>query len=149
MKNARHTAILDLIGKEDISTQEEMAEKLKAHGMSVTQATVSRDIKELRLIKVLTSVGLYKYATAEEKEQNISSRFVRIFINSVVSVQSANNIIVIKTLPGSASGAGEAIDNMRWPEILGTLSGDNTLMVVIRSEKETQDVIARFRKMLE
>jgi len=117
-------------------------------GIVVTQATVSRDIKELRLLKVLTPSGSYKYATADKAEHGVSERFVRIFIESVLSIQASGNMIVIKTLAASANAAGEAIDNMRWPEILGTISGDNTIFVVVRSEEETAEVVERFREIL-
>ena len=148
MKNARQTAILSIIEHNDVETQEELASKLREIGIVVTQATVSRDIKELRLLKVLTPSGSYKYATADKAEHGVSERFVRIFIESVLSIQSSGNMIVFKTLAASANAAGEAIDNMRWPEILGTISGDNTIFVVVRSEAETADVVERFREIL-
>ena len=132
MKNARQTAILSIIEHNDVETQEELAGKLRDMGIVVTQATVSRDIKELRLLKVLTPSGGYKYATADKAEHGVSERFVRIFIDSVLSVNAA----------------GEAIDNMRWPEILGTISGDNTIFVVVRSEAEVAEVVERFRDIL-
>ena len=148
MKNARQTAILSIIEHNDVETQEELAGKLRDMGIVVTQATVSRDIKELRLLKVLTPSGNYKYATADKAEHGVSERFVRIFIDSVLSINASGNIIVIRTLSGSANAAGEAIDNMRWPEILGTISGDNTLFVVVRSEGEVASVVERFRDIL-
>ena len=148
MKNARQTAILSIIEHNDVETQEELASKLREMGIVVTQATVSRDIKELRLLKVLTPSGSYKYATADKAEHGVSERFVRILLESVLSIQSSGNMIVIKTLAASANAAGEAIDNMRWPEILGTISGDNTIFVVVRSEAETADVVERFREIL-
>lgn len=148
MKNARQTAILSIIEHNDVETQEELAGKLRDMGIVVTQATVSRDIKELRLLKVLTPAGSYKYATADKAEHGVSERFVRIFIDSVLSINASGNIIVIRTLSGSANAAGEAIDNMRWPEILGTISGDNTLFVVVRSEGEVASVVERFRDIL-
>ena len=143
MKNARQTAILSIIEHNDVETQEELAGKLRDMGIVVTQATVSRDIKELRLLKVLTPSGGYKYATADKAEHGVSERFVRIFIDSVLSINASGNIIVIRTL-----AAGEAIDNMRWPEILGTISGDNTIFVVVRSEEEVPSVVERFRDIL-
>ena len=136
MKSARQTAILSLIEEQDVKTQQELAHKLRDRGIDVTQATVSRDIKELRLLKVLSPSGGYKYATADQAEHGISERFVRMFVDSVISINHSGNLIVIKTLAGSANVAGEAIDSMRWPEILGTLSGDNTIMVVVRNEEE-------------
>lgn len=148
MKNARQTAILSIIEHNDIETQEELASKLREMGIIVTQATVSRDIKELRLLKVLTPGGSYKYATADKAENGVSERFVRIFIDSVLSINYSDNIIVIRTLAASANAAGEAIDNMRWPEILGTISGDNTIFVVVRSDEDAPVVVERFREIL-
>lgn len=148
MKSTRQAAILNLIDKQDIRTQKELAEKLKHQGFNVTQATVSRDIKEMRLLKVLSGLGEYKYATANQAEHSVSDRFVRMFVDSVISIQHANNIIVIKTLTSSANVAGEAIDNMRWPEILGTLSGDNTIIVVVHNEEEAKEVVRKFHEIL-
>ena len=148
MKSYRQTAILSLIEQQDIKTQEELAMKLRERGISVSQATISRDIKELRLLKVLTPGGGYKYATAEKAEHGVSDRFVRMFIDSVISIGYSGNIIVIKTLSGSANVAGEAIDSMRWPEILGTLSGDNTIFVVARNAEEAPDLVDRFQEII-
>ena len=149
MKNARQTAILSLIEQYDIETQEELAGKLKDMGIAVTQATVSRDIKELRLLKVLSAKGGYKYATADKAEHGLSDRFVRIFVDSVLSISYAGNIIVIKTLSASANAACEAIDSMRWPEILGTMAGDNTILAIVHDEEEAARVSARFQEMLQ
>lgn len=148
MKNARQTAILSIIEHNEVETQEELASKLREMGIVVTQATVSRDIKELRLLKVLLPNGNYKYATADKAENGVSERFVRIFIDSVLSINYSDNIIVIRTLAASANAAGEAIDNMRWPEILGTISGDNTIFIVVRSDEDAPVVVERFREIL-
>ncbi|MDI9520059.1 MAG: arginine repressor [Bacillota bacterium] len=148
MKSTRQAAILNLINKQDIKTQKELAEKLRLQGFDVTQATVSRDIKEMRLLKVLNGLGDYKYATADQAEHSVSDRFVRMFIDSVISIVAAGNIIVIKTLPGSANVAGEAIDSMRWPEIAGTLSGDNTIFVAVHDVEDTDTVIQKFNEIL-
>ncbi len=148
MKSARQTAILSLIEQKDVRTQEELARSLKELGYKVTQATVSRDIKELRLLKVLAQNGGYKYATADQAEHGISDRFVRMFVDSVLSITPAGNIIVIRTLAGSANVAGEAIDSMRWPEIVGTLSGDNTILVIVHDENEAALVVDKFNDIL-
>lgn len=148
MKSARQTAILSLIEQKDVRTQEELARNLKELGYKVTQATVSRDIKELRLLKVLAQNGGYKYATADQAEHGISDRFVRMFVDSVLSITPAGNIIVIRTLAGSANVAGEAIDSMRWPEIVGTLSGDNTILVIVHDESEAALVVDKFNDIL-
>ena len=148
MKNVRHNLILEIIESKDIETQEELAEELKARGVKVTQATVSRDIKELRLLKVLSATGRYKYATVEYAERGMNDRFIRILSESVLTIESANNIIVIKTIAASANAAAEAIDSMKWPEVLGTIAGDNTLLVVVRSNEAVESVVARFAALI-
>ena len=108
MKTVRQVAILDIIEKQEIETQEELASALNARGIRVTQATVSRDIKELRLLKVLTPSGKYKYATGDQADNNLTDRFIRMLAESLLSVSSANNLIVVKTLSGSANVAADA-----------------------------------------
>lgn len=148
MKSVRQVAILDIIEKQDVETQEELAEALRARGMKVTQATVSRDIKELRLLKVLTPSGAYKYATADKAENNLNDRFIRMLAESLLSVAASNNLVVVKTLSGSANVAAEALDSLHWPEILGTLAGDNTILMIIRSNEEVPGVISRIQDMI-
>ena len=148
MKTVRQVAILDIIEKQHIETQEELAEALRLRGIRVTQATVSRDIKELRLLKVLTPTGAYKYATADKAENGLSERFIRMLSESLLSVAASNNLIVVKTLSGSANVAAEALDSLHWPEILGTLAGDNTILVVIRSEAEVPAVLNQLQEMM-
>ncbi|MDR3050642.1 MAG: arginine repressor [Oscillospiraceae bacterium] len=147
MKAIRHAVILEIIGKEDVETQEELAAALRERGILVTQATVSRDIKELHLLKVLADNGGYKYATLDKAEKGMTDRFIRIFSESVVSITAANNLIVIKTLTGSAAAAAEAVDSMHWSPVVGTLAGDNTIFVAVRSIDEVESVIERFRAM--
>lgn len=148
MKTVRQVAILDIIEKQEIETQEQLASALNARGIRVTQATVSRDIKELRLLKVLTPSGKYKYATGDQADNNLTDRFIRMLAESLLSVSSANNLIVVKTLSGSANVAAEALDSMHWPEVLGTLAGDNTVLLIIRSNEETITVTSRIREMM-
>ncbi|MGN0970625.1 MAG: arginine repressor [Aristaeellaceae bacterium] len=148
MKTVRQMAILDIIAKQDVETQEELAEALRARSIQVTQATVSRDIKELRLLKVLTPSGSYKYATADKAENGLSERFIRMLAESLLSVAASNNLIVVKTLSGSANVAAEALDSLHWPEILGTLAGDNTILLIIRTEAEAPDVVRRIQEMI-
>jgi transcriptional regulator of arginine metabolism len=148
MKSTRQNAILEIIRERNIDTQEELADELRKRDFQVTQATVSRDIRELRLLKVLTAAGTYKYAVVEKPESGMSDRFHRIFSESVLSMVHAYNQVIIKTLPGSANVAAEMIDNLYWPEILGTLAGDNTILMLIRSVEETEIVIRRIEDML-
>ena len=148
MKSARHSLILEIIEEKDIETQEELAEELKRRGMKVTQATVSRDIKELRLLKVLADHGGYKYATVERAEKGMNDRFVRILSECVISAESVNNLIVVKTLSASANAACEAIDSMKWNEVLGTIAGDNTLLIIGRSHEAIEALENRFNNLL-
>ena len=148
MKSTRHSLILEIIEQKDIETQEELAEELKRRGVKVTQATVSRDIKELRLLKVLSDHGGYKYATVERAEKGMSERFIRILSESVVSLDSVGNLIVIKTLSASDNAAAEAIDSMKWSEVLGSIAGDNTILVIARSEEAVESLMARFNTLI-
>jgi len=148
MKSARHNLILEIIDSMDIETQEELAEELKRRGVKVTQATVSRDIKELRLLKVLSENGGYKYATVERAEKGMNDRFARILAESVVNIETVNNLVVINTLTASANAAGEAIDSMKWNEVLGTIAGDNTLLIIARSNEAVETLMARINALL-
>ena len=148
MKSTRHSLILEIIEQKDIETQEELAEELKRRGVKVTQATVSRDIKELRLLKVLSDHGGYKYATVERAEKGMSERFIRILSESVISLDNVGTLIVIKTLSASANAAAEAIDSMKWSEVLGSIAGDNTILVIARSEEAVESLMARFNTLI-
>ena len=148
MKSTRHSLILEIIEQKDIETQEELAEELKRRGVKVSQATVSRDIKELRLLKVLSDHGGYKYATVERAEKGMSERFIRILSESVISLDNVGNLIVIKTLSASANAAAEAIDSMKWSEVLGSIAGDNTILVIARSEEAVESLMARFNTLI-
>ena len=139
MKFQRQTKILELIEKEPLETQEELSARLREAGFDTTQATVSRDIKELRLIKVMTADGSYRYATAaSEQEGGMQIRVRRIFRESVTSVAVAQNIVVIKTLPGLANAAGYAIDAMPDPTVIGTLAGDDTVFCAMRDNESAE-----------
>ena len=148
MKASRQSVILGLIRERDIETQEELADALRNKGIKVTQATVSRDIKELRLVKALSSAGTYKYATTDNVESGLNERLQRVFSESVLNMSFAYNQIVIKTLSGSANIAAEAIDCMNWTEILGTVAGDNTIIVLTHSVDDVEAVLERLNSML-
>jgi len=147
MKYSRHAKILELIEKYHIETQEELAEKLREHGMDVTQATVSRDIKELRLIKVMADGGRYKYASISQNDGNISNKLLTIFTESFVSCDYANNIVVVKTLPGMAQASASAVDALKWAEIIGTIAGDDTILIICRAEKIAEELVDKLNKM--
>jgi len=148
MKYNRHAKILEIIDNNVIETQEDLAEKLKEQGMDVTQATVSRDIKDLRLIKVMSSDGRYRYATFSQTENQVSTRLTTILTEAYVSSDYANNIVVVKTLSGMAQAAASAIDSLKWQEILGSIAGDDTLIIVCRAEKIAEEIVNKFNKMI-
>ena len=148
MKSKRHERILQLVAEHSINTQEELASILSREGYQVTQATVSRDIKELGLIKVLTPEGGYRYATVEKAESDLQDRFNSIFSHSVLSVTAAGNLIVIKTVTASANAAAEAVDSLKWPEIAGSIAGDNTIFLAVHDSKSVPELIRRFQKMM-
>ena len=137
MKFQRQARILDLIEQQEIETQEELSEQLRALGYNTTQATVSRDIKELRLIKILSAeTGKYKYVAAStEVENSFTTRLRNIFRECVTSIDSAQNMVVIKTLPGLGQAAAMAIDAMRDTRVVGTLGGDDTVFIVMRDNE--------------
>ncbi len=145
-KYTRQTKILELISKQEIETQEELADGLKAMSIDVTQATISRDIKELRLVKVMSKNGKYKYATIGQSQEGITDRLYKIFENSVVSIDNAMNTIVLKTIPGAAQICASAIDYMGVEDIVGTLAGDDTVFVAIRSLEKVDYVLDEFKK---
>ncbi len=148
MKYTRHKKILEIIENKEIETQEELSDELKKQGLNVTQATVSRDIKELRLIKILTKDRKYKYATLNSQDNILSNRLVKIFKNSIVSIDYAGNILVMKTLTGSAQAAAAAIDAVGLEEVVGTIAGDDTIFLVIRDVNKMEEIIEHFRKLM-
>lgn len=149
MKAKRQNEIIELISSTDIETQEELAAALRERGYQVTQATVSRDIRELRLIKVASKSGGYKYAKPASHEVAVSERLTRILADSLVHVEAAANLVVVKTLSGSANVAAEALDHFGWGEISGTIAGDNTIFIATKTEYDADVVTARIRKITE
>lgn len=148
MKNKRQMRILELISQEEIYTQEELAQRLKDMGEDVTQATVSRDIKEMKLVKVADDTGRSKYSAVSEQGSGMSARLIRIFADTVLSIDFSANIILIRTLSGSANAAAEAVDAMKMQELLGTIAGDNTIMAVVRQEFSTAAVAEKLRELV-
>ncbi len=147
-KYTRQRIILNLINKYEIETQEELAEHLLEQGIDITQATISRDIKELRLVKVLTSTGKYKYATMDSSHDGIYQRLSNIFKSSVLNVEAAENIVVIKTLPGAAQVCASAIDNFNIEGIVGTIAGDDTIFIAIKSIDLMDCVLTSIQNLL-
>lgn len=145
MKNTRHARIKDIIDNNLIETQEDLAVALRNEGIDVTQATVSRDIKELMLVKVPDSNGRYRYAYPKEHSMMLTmERLERTFHDSIVNVKNSDNMIVVHTLPGTAQAVAFALDYMKWPEILGTIAGDDTVFIAL----ENKDGVASLLKRL-
>ena len=147
MKARRHDKILELIKEHDIETQDELLRYLREAGFDVTQATVSRDIKELRLVKALSSSGSYKYSTSGEGSLDMSSKFYSLFSDSVLSVESAQNMLVIKCLNGMAQAVCASMDAMVWSGFVGTLAGEDTIFVVCRTNEAAKAAQEEFRKL--
>ncbi len=148
MKSQRHFAIMDIISKERIVTQEELCEALKLRGFDVTQATVSRDIKELQLIKIPDLEG-YRYSLPDNTAlKNSYDRMKRIFQDSVVNIDHSENIVVIKTLPGAAQSVASVIDTSGLNRIIGTVAGDDTILVVVKPVEAVQEVMAEFIRLI-
>ncbi|BEU87806.1 arginine repressor [Selenomonas sp. TAMA-11512] len=149
MKSKRHTLIREIIGKEEIETQEELAEALRKHSFDVTQATVSRDIKELMLRKVPMSNGRSRYAVPADTNRIIAGgRSVRMFQDSVMHVDSSENIVVMKTLPGTANAIASILDHEAWTDVIGTVAGDDTILLVIKPTAAVPKVMERLRFMM-
>ena len=142
MKTKRQTKMLELIKKHDIETQEELSDYLQKEGYQVTQATVSRDIRELKLTKVAMSNGRQKYAALTEANEDLSEKYTRVFRDAFVSMDMAQNILVIKTVSGMAMA-------MHLHEIVGCIAGDDTIMCAVRSVDDTIAVMSRLRKLVE
>ena len=147
MKTSRQEEILRIIEKHEVETQEELANHLRAVGYKVTQATVSRDIKELRLIKIAGKQSAYCYAKPGRHETAVNDRMIRLLSDSLTDIDFSGQIVVVKTLSGSANVAAEAIDNMNWQEVLGTIAGDNTIFIAVRTENDAADIAGRIRKI--
>lgn len=144
MKSIRHAKIKDIIEREIIETQEDLAEALHRQHIEVTQATVSRDIKELMLIKVPTGDGHSRYASPMDKSIIFSKeRISRLFQDSVTGLDFSENIIVVKTLPGAANIVASALDYARWPEIIGTVAGDDSILVVVKPREAATKIMKK------
>ena len=149
MKSQRQAKIMEIISTRNIETQEQLLAALQKEGFRGTQATISRDIKELRIVKELTSLGTYRYTTsANEVSGSFSSRLNTIFRECVIGFDYAQNIIIIRTLPGLASAAGSAIDAMNMNMVVGTLAGDDTVMVVMRDINAAASFCGEIKSLL-
>lgn len=148
MKKERREKIIELIGKYQIETQEELAGRLEEAGFFVTQATVSRDIRELKLTKVSVDGVHQKYTHLQEKESDLSYKYIRVLQDGFLSMDPAENLLVIKTLSGMAMAVAAALDNLEVPGIVGSIAGDDTVMCAIQSVGQVSDVMSRIGKLL-
>ncbi|MEH7124461.1 transcriptional regulator ArgR [Bacillus sp. JJ1532] len=147
-KGQRHIKIREIIANNDIETQDDLVDELKNAGYNVTQATVSRDIKELHLVKVPLQDGRYKYSLPADQRFNPLQKLRRNLMDAFVRIDSAGNLLVMKTLPGNAMAIGALIDNLDWEEIMGTICGDDTCLIICRTPEQTEAITNRFLEML-
>lgn len=147
MKERRHAKILELIQKWPIDTQEELLRRLCAEGFRITQATVSRDIKELRLVKTLSSDGKYRYTVGKGDVKDYSSKFYSLYSDSVIAIDTAQNIVVLKCLTGMANAVCEVMDKLQWDDVVGTLAGDNTIFVLTKDSSAANRIAAELKRM--
>ncbi len=147
-KGQRHIKIRDIITNNEIETQDELVDILKEEGFNVTQATVSRDIKELHLVKVPLIDGRYKYSLPADQRFNPLQKLKRALMDAFVRIDGAGQLIVMKTLPGNANAIGALIDNLDWDDVLGTICGDDTILIICRSNEVTEEISQRFLDML-
>ncbi len=148
MKVNRHAKIVELINKYQIETQEELADYLNQNGFRVTQATVSRDIRDLKLTKVPADNGKQKYAVLQSGQNDLGEKYIRILNDGFLSMDMAQNILVIKTVSGMAMAVAAALDAMKWNEIVGCIAGDDTIMCAVRSVDDTIILMEKIRKLL-
>ncbi len=146
-RSIRQSKILEIISKFDIDTQDELVDKLKLGGFKVTQATISRDIKELGLTKILTDSGKYKYVHIDGGDQKISNKVINMFRESVISIKCVNNFIIIKTLSGTANAAALLIDKLGMEEILGSIAGDDTFLTITANAESAQNVVNKLNEI--
>ncbi|MGL4730408.1 MAG: arginine repressor [Clostridium sp.] len=148
MKSKRHDMILEIIKLKDIETQEELAEELKNEGFDVTQATVSRDIKNLRLIKMQAANGKYKYAVPTNETSKLTDKLENILANAVTHVENVDKMVVVKTFTGGASAAAEAIDSLGFDNIAGTVAGDNTIFILVRTIENAEEIVTSIKNRI-
>ena len=148
MKTKRQTKMLELIKKHNIETQEELSDYLQKEGYQVTQATVSRDIRELKLTKVAMSNGRQKYAALTEANEDLSEKYTRVFRDAFVSMDMAQNILVMRTVSGMAMAVAAALDAIHFGEVVGCIAGDDTIMIAVRSVEDTRILMGKIRELM-
>ena len=148
MKRNRQEAILRVISQYEVETQQELAQRLKEEGFEVTQATVSRDIRDMKLSKMPTGEGHQKYVRFHNDEKHLSGKYVNVLKEGFVSIDMAQNILVVKTVSGMAMAVAAAIDAMKYPEIVGTIAGDDTIMMVVRTVEDTKSLMNQILQLV-
>ena len=148
MKIDRRSKMLEIISNKEIETQEELAKELKKEGFNVTQATVSRDIKNLQLIKVLSSSGRYKYVANKEESKGAIGKLVTLLTHTIIAVENIDKFVVIRTITAAASTAAEAIDQLDLAEIAGTIAGDNTIFMISRSNEMAVEITKKIKELV-
>ncbi len=148
LKAARHAKILEIISQKEIETQEELCAELNRQNYVVAQATISRDIKDLRLFKIAGVEKKYRYAYIHETQGEVSPKMKSLFTDSVLTVRSAQNIVVVKTLAGNGANAGAVIDKLNYPEIIGSVAGDDTLFAVCESTEAATLVVEKISEFM-
>ena len=148
MKVNRHAKIIELIGKYQVETQEELAAYLTQEGFKVTQATVSRDIRDLKLTKIPTEDGKQRYTVHPKTGTTMNDKYIRVLKDGFASMDMAQNILVIRTVSGMAMAVATAIDSLEFPEVVGTIAGDDTIMCAIRTVEDTMKVMDKISKMV-
>ncbi|THF75894.1 transcriptional regulator AhrC/ArgR [Cohnella fermenti] len=148
MKGQRQRKIREMIGKQEIETQEELVEALRSEGVNVTQATVSRDIKEMQLIKVPLEDGRYKYSMPLDQRFNPAMKLKRALEDHFIQAEAAENLVVVKCMTGTANAIASLIDGMDWSEIMGTISGDDTMLLICRTKEQGPILADRIRQMV-
>jgi len=149
MKKIRHRKIVEIIEKYDVETQEELAAYLKTAGFNVTQATVSRDIRELKLSKVPSGGGKQKYVVLKQDDSHMGDKYIRVLRDGFTSMDMAQNILVVKTVSGMAMAVAAALDALKFQEIVGCIAGDDTIMVAVRTVEETQVLMNKIHMMID
>lgn len=149
MKIERQAKILELIVKNEIGTQEELTARLEDAGFNATQATVSRDIREMKLTKIADGAGKLRYVAYKTTEEDMNEKYIRIFLDGFMSMDNAQNILVVKTVSGMAMAVAAALDHMDFPEIVGSIAGDDTIMCAVRTVDDTVSLMGKLKRIID
>ena len=148
MKSKRNIKILEIIRQKNVETQEELADELRKAGFEVTQATVSRDIKDLKLVKMQSALGKYGYAAPKMEEEHLSAKLIKVLHTLTVSVENVDKMVIVKTTVAGAGPVAEAIDSFEFEEIAGTIAGENTIFIMVRTLKAAEELVLKIRSYI-